>query len=45
MQYSYTPEDDAVDVVALTSFVIEDVLTFLYALGFLKCWVLVLGIN
>ena len=45
MQYSYSPEDDAVDDITFISFVIAEVLMFLYALGFLKYGVLVLGIN
>lgn len=57
MQYSCAPEEDAVDAVdaveavdavdeiIFTFFVIAEVLTFLYALGFLKRCVLALGIN
>jgi hypothetical protein len=51
VQYSCAPEEDAVDAVdavdeiIFTFFVIAEVLTFLYALGFLKRCVLALGIN
>jgi len=45
VQYSYTLEVDSTEPNTFTSFVISEVLMFLYALGFLKCGVLVVGIN